>query len=185
MTLITDSDERAGEPFVARWSRRKVEAREPGIEAAETAPVANHESAISADGATLQDRSAELPPLEALDAESDFSGFLSPEVDEALRRAALRKLFHLAEFNVLDGLNDYDEDYTVFAPLGDMVPHTLARQRQMEEAEQAARAVENDASRPEAESQRAEEDEPPSARGDVVTVTGQADHGLEPEEEGA
>ncbi len=72
-----------------------------------------------------QAEAVELPPLESLDAQSDFRPFLAPEVDPALRRQALRKLFHLPERNVRDGLTDYWEDYTHFEPLGDLVPHEV------------------------------------------------------------
>ena len=40
------------------------------------------------------------------------------KVSESLRRLALRKLFHGADFNIRDGLDDYDGDYTSFVKLG-------------------------------------------------------------------
>ena len=55
-----------------------------------------------------------LPSPEMLDAGSDFSQFMRDDVPEMLKRAALRRLWAsdpvLAN---LDGLNDYDEDFTV------------------------------------------------------------------------
>jgi hypothetical protein len=55
-----------------------------------------------------------LPPVEELTAESDYTVFLGEKVPEALKHAALRKLWRsdpvLAN---LDGLNDYDEDYNL------------------------------------------------------------------------
>ena len=60
---------------------------------------------------------ADMPPLDSLGPESDYSGFLSPGVSEELRRLALRKLFHSPLFNVTDGLDDYDDDFTSFAVL--------------------------------------------------------------------
>ena len=62
-----------------------------------------------------------MPPLESLTADSDYSGFLSPRVSEGLRRAALRRLFHGAEFNVVDGLDEYADDFTRFETLGEIV----------------------------------------------------------------
>ena len=57
---------------------------------------------------------ADLPPIEELSAQSDFTVFLKKNVPEALRRRALRKLWVsdpvLAN---LDGLNDYDDDYSI------------------------------------------------------------------------
>ena len=61
---------------------------------------------------------SELTALEDLGSESDYTQFMSPEVSESIRKLALRKLFSGAEFNITDGLDDYDEDYTSFAPLG-------------------------------------------------------------------
>ena len=57
---------------------------------------------------------ADLPSIEELTAQSDYTVFLKKNVPEALRRRALRKLWVsdpvLAN---LDGLNDYDDDYTI------------------------------------------------------------------------
>lgn len=82
---------------------------------------------------------ADMPPLESLHEDSDYSGFLSPGVSEGLRRRALRKLFMSAVFNVRDGLDDYDDDFTSFEPLGDVVTSDMKHQVEME-AERARRA---------------------------------------------
>ena len=76
----------------------------------------------------------DMPPIESLDAGSDMSGFFSRGVSATLRRAALRHVFALPMYNVRDGLNDYDGDYTVFEPLGntitsDMKFHTARLER--------------------------------------------------------
>ncbi len=73
------------EPFLARWSRRKSQAREvpppdPAIE-----PVA----APQPEPIDL----ASLPSIESLTADSDFTVFLRPGVPDALRNAALQKLW--------------------------------------------------------------------------------------------
>ncbi len=64
----------------------------------------------------------ELPDIASLDKDSDFSGFLRQGVPEEIRRQALRVLWRsdpvLAN---LDGLNDYDEDFTVVHTVGDAV----------------------------------------------------------------
>lgn len=85
------------EPFLSRWSRRKRAAKQPS--ATPAAPV---------QGATPP---PELPPIESLTPESDFSAFMHEQVDEKLRRAALRKLFSDPALNVVDGLDDYAEDF--------------------------------------------------------------------------
>lgn len=85
------------EPFLSRWSRRKRAARQP---AAQPKPPAQ--------GATPP---PELPPIDSLTPDSDFSVFMHEQVDEKLRRAALHKLFSDPALNVVDGLDDYAEDF--------------------------------------------------------------------------
>jgi hypothetical protein len=97
------------EPFLSRWSRRKNESRsdaEPPPAPAEVAvqPV----PAIPAEP---------LPPVESLTPESDFTGFMKPEVDEGLKRRALKTLFQDPHFNVMDGLDTYIDDYSKPDPL--------------------------------------------------------------------
>ncbi|XKF15719.1 DUF3306 domain-containing protein [Halomonas sp. BLK-85] len=52
-----------------------------------------------------------LPDPETLDAGSDFSAFMSPGVSSTLRRKALRQLWSTGDYNIRDGLNDYDQDF--------------------------------------------------------------------------
>lgn len=123
------------EPFLQRWSKRKLETAKKISEGVEdtlesSAPDQRQDFIIS--NQTLEQPHLELtdedmPPLETLDEHSDYSGFLSPKVSETLRRQALRKLFHLPQLNIPDGLNDYDEDYTHFEQLGDVVTHEMKR----------------------------------------------------------
>lgn len=108
------------EDFVTRWSRRKkdsVVTADPADKAIEQPSGAEPEGA--ADPPVLTD--ADMPPIEDLDEDSDFSPFLSSGVSGKLRAAALRKLFRSAKFNICDGLDDYAEDYTKFEPLGDVI----------------------------------------------------------------
>ena len=100
----------AEEGFARRWSRRKVEERQdttdpPDDERTEVAPIP--------EAAPPEEPPLDLPPVESLTAESDFTPFLRDKVPEVIRKAALRKLWRsdpvLAN---LDGLNDYDEDFT-------------------------------------------------------------------------
>jgi Protein of unknown function (DUF3306) len=58
-----------------------------------------------------------LPPVESLTIDSDFTAFLQPKVDEALKRQALKKLFADPRFNVMDGLDVYIDDYTKSDPI--------------------------------------------------------------------
>ena len=75
---------------------------------------------------------ADMPPLESLGEDSDYSGFLSPEVSDKLRQTALRKLFHGKAFNIVDGLDDYDDDFITALPLGDIVTADMRYQAEME-----------------------------------------------------
>ena len=100
---MDDDENKSTEPqFLSRWSRLKQAAR-----AQPPAP------APAVDAAAVPD----LPPLDELTIESDFSGFLHPKVGEDLRRAALKKLFSDPHFNVMDGLDVYIDDYSQPNPL--------------------------------------------------------------------
>lgn len=52
-----------------------------------------------------------LPDPDSLAAGSDFSAFMAPSVSGALRRRALKRLWATGNYNVRDGLDDYDADY--------------------------------------------------------------------------
>ena len=114
--LPDDELPRPGESFLARFHRRKLEARQENA----AAPI---EEAPTPEPDAIEEppTDADMPSLDTLDAESDYTGFLSPKVSEQLRRAALRKLFHSARFNIVDGLDEYAEDFTSFESLGDIV----------------------------------------------------------------
>jgi hypothetical protein len=119
------------ENFLSRWSRRKQadgkdETQSDPGPASRAAGMPPQEAAGNAySRQELTD--ADMPPLDSLGSDSDFSLFMSPGVSEQLRTQALRKLFHLPDFNVTDGLNDYDEDYTQFAGLGKVVTREMQR----------------------------------------------------------
>jgi hypothetical protein len=136
-----DQARRPGESFLAHRARLKSQRQRepesaPVSQAIEEAPAGQSAAVAEPDAQPLTD--ADMPPLESLTAESDFTQFLAEGVSDALRRAALRKLFHLPEFNILDGMNDYDEDYTNFEKLGEVVTYHQRRMREREEAEKAA-----------------------------------------------
>jgi len=147
---------------LSRWSRRKLESREaednrltaladddnPGIA---PAPEAEAEAPV-----VLTD--ADMPAIDSLTEESDFSGFMSSGVSDKLRNLALRKLFNAPEFNIRDGLDEYDEDYTYFEKLGDIVTCDMKHQIEMEEKERLeARQKELEAS--EGDSEGIEDDD--------------------------
>jgi hypothetical protein len=84
-----------------------------------------------------------LPAIETLTYESDFAPFLKPGVPKALRQQALRQLWRsnpvLAN---LDGLNDYDEDYSLVGKLSEAVSSLFRVGRGMVTNEEAAAEAE-------------------------------------------
>ena len=138
-------DER--ESFLARWSRRK---QEPG-RAADPAPRAEMYPA-AADGA--KPVQSDLPALDTLEGlNSEYREFLRPDVDEGVRRSALKKLFSDPHFNQMDGLDTYIDDYSIENPIPDAILRGLTQARSLllfdgeNEAETAgATPLESDAS---------------------------------------
>ncbi len=133
------------EGFLARWSRRKRGDPEPPAETAPAPPPPAAEEATEphAEMPVAPKTDADMPPVESIGEATDMRDFFSPEVSEGLRRVALRKLFHLPKFNVVDGLDDYDDDFRDFAALGDIV--TADMRHQMERAKEEAEAAWRDA----------------------------------------
>ena len=84
------------EQFLARWSRRKQEARADHTEPApdNKAPAA-HASApcdrTAAEATPAEPELANLPPIESIDAATDITAFLHEGIPQELRRAALRR----------------------------------------------------------------------------------------------
>jgi hypothetical protein len=112
--MADDDQKPTDQPFLARWSQRK--------QAARVAPPA----AVPADE-VVETPAPDLPPVDELTPQSDFSAFMHPKVDADLRRAALKKLFSDPHFNVMDGLDTYVDDYSKSDPLP---PGMLAGLRQ-------------------------------------------------------
>ena len=98
-------------PF-SRWSRRKLRAAQEREVEEVQAPAPVKEPETEEDEAQLLER-LKLPVPETLKEGDDFSVFMKAGVPEFLRRRALRVLWRsnpvLAN---LDGLNDYDDDFT-------------------------------------------------------------------------
>jgi hypothetical protein len=168
---LKDDNQTAGsaeaEAFLERWSRRKVEARSALAEAEEAQALERADADPPPGEAAAP---PPLPDLDSLDESSDYSAFLAPGVDEALRRQALRRLFRSPKFNVCDGLDDYCEDFTRFDKLGDIVTadmrHQLERAaRRLEQmAESAERGSSSDADVSAAEPESPDERHPDDDR---------------------
>ena len=109
---------------LARWAQRKAAVRErrggaaPHIEKERAdlpAGTAAHDEPKDMPHPTGQpgNETPELPDIESLDSDSDFTGFMKEGVPRDLRRLALRKLWASdPTFNVIDEMVEYGEDYT-------------------------------------------------------------------------
>jgi hypothetical protein len=116
------------EPFLSRWSRLKRE------EAAQAPAPAKDEVASVPEGGAPQHKQGEaalpdLPPIEKLTPQSDFTAFMGPNVQDALRRAALKKLFSDPHFNVPDLNEAYSGDWTGGEPITEEMLKTLNQAR--------------------------------------------------------
>jgi hypothetical protein len=121
----------AKDPFLARWSRRKVAARR-GEALPEPAPPATPPAAEAAPTAAAApgEPSLELPSLETLKGlESDYKAFMQPGIDPSTRTAALKKLFGDPHFNTMDRLDVYIDDYSIPDPIPAAMLKTLSAAR--------------------------------------------------------
>lgn len=171
-----------------RGSRRKQRRRaQPGLDDQGDEQDSASDPVV---GAVDDAAEIELPRLEDLDENSDYSAFLNPKVAEDLRRVALRKLFRSAIFNVRDGLDDYDEDFTVYEPLGDVVTadmrHEMRRKAERAKEQLAesgsldeATVVDQDNDQPVSETETRHGDSPESD--EAATRTALADTESEPD----
>ena len=132
------------EGFLRRWSRVKASGGEAAVEP-KPAPVA---APLLPPAPPVQSEPAPVAPAQPaptlLDAQqltssSDFSAFVSPLVDQDVRRLALKKLFADPHFNVLDRLDMYMDDYNkpdpVSAAMLAALDHARGSVRRPEEVE--------------------------------------------------
>jgi len=104
-------------PFLNRWSERKQRA---GSDPERGPPDTDREQAEGADAESVDEElaanqeAAEAIDINSLDEDSDYSPFLKDGVPADLKSAALRRLWRSNPvFANIDGLNDYDEDFTI------------------------------------------------------------------------
>jgi Protein of unknown function (DUF3306) len=103
--------EEKSEAFLHRWSRRKHEEKNaPALKEETPAPT--------------------LPPVDKLTPESDFTGFMHPKVEDALRRVALKKLFNDPHFNIPDPFEPYSGDWNISEPISQELLATLNQAKQ-------------------------------------------------------
>jgi hypothetical protein len=113
---------------LSRWSRRKLEAAAEAPAPAPASAPAVVPPPATAPGVSVPSATVELPPVESLTFDSDFTAFLRPGVDDKVKRAALKQLFREPRFNIMDGLDTYIDDYTKADPIPpDMLADLLQR----------------------------------------------------------
>ncbi|MFA0554875.1 MULTISPECIES: DUF3306 domain-containing protein [unclassified Vibrio] len=131
--------------FLSRWSQRKFdestdkarEAEQPLEETSVTSPESASQTRTSAEELAPNDP-ASIEPTNALEESGDtkesaseateelsMAQLLVSEASESVKKAALRKLFLSEEFNVRDGLDDYDDDYSNLKSLSEGVAESL------------------------------------------------------------
>jgi hypothetical protein len=109
-----------GGGFLSRWSRRKVSVREgraepelapPAAEPARPAQVQTEPPPVPPVPAAPEVPAPTLEDVDRLERGAEVSRFMAPEVDPQVKNAALKKLFADPQFNVMDGLDTYIDDY--------------------------------------------------------------------------
>jgi len=143
------------ESRLSRWSRRKRQTAEEtqkedlALNLEQQSQVENELETLTSEDQQIEAQQpvlsdTDMEPVEGMTEESDFSKFMSPGVSDELRNLALRKLFHAPIFNIRDGLDEYDGDYTWFEKLGDIVTADMRHQMELEankKLEQEAREI--------------------------------------------
>lgn len=117
--------------FLARWSREKAKTRDvsrtnreestavPVVKPDAGAVISDDESRERANDAPKRAATTpELPPIESLTKDSDFTGFLADGVSDDLRRQALRRLWNVDPlFGTQCNLDIFIDDYTKIIPI--------------------------------------------------------------------
>lgn len=136
--------------FLSRWSKRKLEARTkedlaevtPPLEAKflpdEKRDVAQRTAVGDPGNTTLKSKEPSQPELPlpteadllAVQQGGDIKAFMVEKVSTELKNKAFKALFSRPEFNVMDGLDIYIDDYNKFTPLSqeDIGKMTLSKQ---------------------------------------------------------
>ena len=164
--MPNNPNEREG--FVSRWSRRKQQVEEEqnlensqDADSSEKSNDVNLQQGIDVEKdidpeilkaekfeALNQLSDEDMPDIETLNEDSDFSGFMSTGVSEGLRTMALKKLFMGKSFNIRDGLDEYDDDYTKFEKMpSTMVTADMKHMVEVEAKKQLAKEQEEERQR--------------------------------------
>ncbi len=113
------SIEQNDDSFLSRWSKRKLTADDEAVQ-----PKPEIEKTESS--------AIEQSPPEQSET-TDKPIWQQDDVNPLAKKQALQDLFKQSEFGVLDGLNEYDEDYTSFTSLGNVVTREMKRMLELAE----------------------------------------------------
>ena len=167
--------------FLARWARRKEQVRTgvavaPGpvvevpVAVAPAVPVAVSTEAKAAEALVAEEQPAAEPlptmaDVALLTRASDYSRFVSPGIDEGVKRAAMKKLFTDPHFNVMDGLDTYIDDYGQPDPiplsmLKQMNQSKVLRLFEQDDEDEAKKSTAAEAAEPATELKTTPDDDP-------------------------
>ena len=145
--------------FISRWSKRKLDEKAHELLNTENQPVTDEEvlntvdeqSHLDSNAVDEVDSNAAIATSEETVSsapekpeEMSIASLLASEAEQSVKKAALRKLFLSEEFNVRDGLDDYDEDYSNLKTLSQSVAETLrewVKEKPEEEVDPESTAV--------------------------------------------
>ena len=138
--------------FFSRWSRQKTLNRE--LDQARDAAVAKTPLPAEAEAVPVPKppvegaQAVDLPTqadAEALDVGADVSRFLQSGVTDAIKGAALKKLFADPAYNVISDMDDYVEDYSQMAKLSAVELRSLQQSKDLHLFEDPPWKIEADA----------------------------------------
>ena len=156
--------------FLSRWSKRKLEesqniqqdakpSDETETEIVESLSAEEVlENNVSEQTSTTEQSETTAETDEQKPEEMSIANLLVSEASESVKKAALRKLFLSEEFNVRDGLDDYDDDYSNLKSLSEGVAETL-RDWVKDKTEDDATIEDNELAVVQTEASDADEDE--------------------------
>jgi len=183
--VIPDVGEVSENPITTIGNESTVEPPRPKTGEMDTSSDSDNDKKNEEPEPLLSD--ADMPDIQTLDATSDISAFFNRGVSKTLRNAALKHIFGLSAYNVRDGLNDYDEDYTVFEPLGDTVTCDMKFHKERKEKLEAERLeqerLEQERLLAEAESESNKELEEQEADTAAAASNGESDEAVLPQDE--
>ncbi len=112
--------------FLSRWSKRKISGAEeeskPDSALAQAPNLETPEQEQQSDAESVEKNEQVEQPL-----------WQQQDADPLVKKQALKDLFKQSEFGTLDGLNEYDEDYTSFPSLGNVVTREMKRMLKLAE----------------------------------------------------